>query len=108
MWVTVAGNTSAQSRLCWATVEFNKSFHGNRVTILRKSGAILANIGQMIGDAAKTETIYEICIVGDRHEVTSEVDVADFKQNGEQRTAVEASSQSRSKGGRQHENEGSV
>ena len=35
----------------------------------------------MIDDAAKTETIDEIVTVGGTHEATSEVDVADIKEN---------------------------
>ena len=39
----------------------------------RKSGATLADIEQMIDDAANTETIDEIFIVGGTHETTSDV-----------------------------------
>ncbi|KAK2163950.1 hypothetical protein NP493_1435g01023 [Ridgeia piscesae] len=78
----------------------------------------------MIDDGAKTETIDEIFIVGGTHETTSDVSAVNIKKkhratnaegenldtnhHGEQRTPVEASSQSRSTGRRQHENEGSV
>ncbi|KAK2171755.1 hypothetical protein NP493_1029g02017 [Ridgeia piscesae] len=49
--------------------------------IRRKSGATLADIEQMIDDAAKTETIDEIIIVGGTHETTSDVSAANIKEN---------------------------
>ena len=56
----------------------------------------------------QNSTIYDRVIVGGTHEATSEADVADVKENGEQRTAVKTPSRSRWMGGRQHESEGSV
>jgi len=38
----------------------------------------------MIADAAKTETVDEIVVVRGTHEATSEVDVADIKENATQ------------------------
>ena len=54
---------------------------GNPIKIRLKSGAILADIEQMIDDAANTETIDEIVIDRGTHETTSEVSVANIKEN---------------------------
>ena len=51
------------------------------LTIEPTSGAILADIEQMIDDAANTETIDEIVIDRGTHETTSEVSVANIKEN---------------------------
>ena len=53
----------------------------NPIKIRKKSGAILADIEQMIDDAANTETIDEIVIDRGTHETTSEVSVANIKEN---------------------------
>ena len=54
---------------------------GNPIKIQKKSAAILADIEQMIDDTANTETIDEIVIDRGTHETTSEVSVADIKEN---------------------------
>ena len=54
---------------------------GNPIKIRKKSSAILADIEQMIDDAANTETIDEIFIDRGIHETTSEVSVANIKEN---------------------------
>ena len=54
---------------------------GNPIKIRNKSGAILADIEQIIDDAANTETIDEIVIDRGTHETTSEVSVANIKEN---------------------------
>ena len=104
------------SLLC--DVRVDKTPSGNPIKIRRKSGATFADIEQMIDDATKTETIDEIFIVGGTHERTSDVSAANIKENIAQllrkaktltpTITVEASSQSRSTGGRQHENKGNV
>ena len=53
----------------------------NPIKIRKKSGAILADIEQMLYDAANTETIDEIFIDTGTHETTSEVSVANIKEN---------------------------
>ncbi|KAK2176841.1 hypothetical protein NP493_636g03044 [Ridgeia piscesae] len=58
-------------------VRVDKTSSGNPIKIRRKSGATLADIEQMIDDAAKT--IDEILIVGGTHETTS--DVSNIKEN---------------------------
>ena len=58
-----------------------KTSSGNPIKIRRKSGATLADIEQIIDDAAKTETIDEIVIVGGTHETTSDVSAANIKEN---------------------------
>ena len=62
-------------------VRVDKTSSGNPIKIQRKSGATLADIEQMINDAAKTETIDEIFIVGGTHETTSDVSAANIKEN---------------------------
>ena len=62
-------------------VRVDKTSSGNPIKIRRKSAATLADIEQMIDDAAKTETIDEIIIVGGTHETTSDVSVANIKEN---------------------------
>ncbi|KAK2184895.1 hypothetical protein NP493_249g06029 [Ridgeia piscesae] len=62
-------------------VRVDKTSSGNPIKIRRKSGATLADIEQMIDDAAKTETIDEIFIVGGTHETTSDVSAANIKEN---------------------------
>lgn len=62
-------------------VRVEKTSHGNPIKIRRKSGATFTDIGEMIEDAAKTETIKEIFIVGGTHEAMSEMNVADIKEN---------------------------
>ncbi|KAK2159176.1 hypothetical protein NP493_1737g00001 [Ridgeia piscesae] len=62
-------------------VRVDKTSSGNAIKIQRKSGATLADIEQMIDDAAKTETIDEIFIVGGTHETTSDVSAANIKEN---------------------------
>ena len=64
-------------------VLLDKTSYGNTIKIRRKSGATLPDIEHicMIDDAAKTETIYEIFIVGGTHEATSEADIAAIKEN---------------------------
>ena len=62
-------------------VRVNKTSSGNPIKIRKKSGAILADIEQMIDDASNTETIGEIFFVGETHETTSEVSVANIKEN---------------------------
>jgi lysophospholipase L1-like esterase len=62
-------------------VRVDKTSSGNPIKIRRKSGATLADIQQMIDDAAKTETIDEIFIVGGTHERTSDVSSANIKEN---------------------------
>ena len=62
-------------------VRVDKTSSGNPIKIQRKSGATLADIEQMIDDAAKTETIDEIFIVGGTHETTSDVSAANIKEN---------------------------
>ena len=54
---------------------------GNPIKIQKKSAAILADIEQMIDDTANTETIDEIVIDRGTNETTSEVSVADIKEN---------------------------
>ena len=54
---------------------------GNPIKIRKKSAAILADIEQMIDDAANTETIDEIVIDRGTQETTSEVSVANIKEN---------------------------
>ena len=93
-------------------VRVDKTSSGNPIKIRRKSGATLADIEQMIDDAANTETI---------DETTSDVSVANIKENIAQLlrkaktvtptitvSSVEASSQSRQTSRSQHESEGSV
>ena len=62
-------------------VRVDKTSSGNPIKIRKKSGAILADIEQMIDDAANTETIDEIFIDRGTHETTSEVSVANIKEN---------------------------
>ena len=62
-------------------VRVDKTSSGNPIKIRRKSATTLADIEQMIDDAAKTETIDEIIIVGGTHETTSDVSVANIKEN---------------------------
>ena len=62
-------------------VRVDKTSSGNPIKIRKKSGAILADIEQMIDDAANTETIDEIVIDRGTHETTSEVSVANIKEN---------------------------
>ena len=62
-------------------VRVDKTSSGNPIKIRRKSGATLADIEQMIDDAAKTETIDEIFIVGGAHEITSDVSAVNIKEN---------------------------
>ncbi|KAK2171895.1 hypothetical protein NP493_1005g00044 [Ridgeia piscesae] len=62
-------------------VRVDKTSSGNPIKIRRKSGATLADIEQMIDDAAKTESIDEIFIVGGTHETTSDVSAANIKEN---------------------------
>ena len=54
---------------------------GKPIKIQKKSAAILADIEQMIDDTANTETIDEIVIDRGTNETTSEVSVADIKEN---------------------------
>ena len=61
-------------------VRVDKTSSGNPIKIRKKSGAILADIEQMIDDAANTETIDEIFIDRGTHETTSEVSVANTKE----------------------------
>ena len=68
-------------------VHVDKPSSGNPIKIRRKSGATLADIEQMIDDAANTETIDEIFIVGGTHETTSEVSVANIKRKHRATTA---------------------
>ena len=67
------------SLLCDGRVD--KTSSGNPIKIRRKSGATLADIEQMIDDAAKTETIDEIFIVCGPHETTIDVSAANIKEN---------------------------
>ena len=62
-------------------VHVDKTSSGNPIKIRRKSGATLADIEQMIDDAANTETIDEIFIVAGTHETTSDVSAANIKEN---------------------------
>ena len=62
-------------------VRVDKTSSGNPIKIRRKSAATLTDIEQMIDDAAKTETIDEIFIVGGTHETTSDVNAANVKEN---------------------------
>ena len=62
-------------------VRVDKTSSGNPIKIRRKSGATLADIEQMIDDAAKTETIDEIFIGGGTHETASDVSAANIKEN---------------------------
>ena len=62
-------------------VHVDKMSSGNPIKIRRKSGATLADIEQMIDDAANTETIDEIFIVGGTHETTSDVSAEHIKEN---------------------------
>ena len=62
-------------------VRVDKTCSGNSIKIRRKSGTTLADIEQMIDDAAKAETIDEIFIVGGTHETTSDVSAANIKEN---------------------------
>ena len=62
-------------------VRVDKTSSGNPIKIRRKSGATLADIEQMIDDASKTETIDDIFVVGGTHETTSDVSVANIKEN---------------------------
>ena len=62
-------------------VRVDKTSCGNPIKIRKKSGAILADIEQMIDDASNTETIDEIFFVDGTHETTSEVSVANIKEN---------------------------
>ena len=61
-------------------VRVDKTPNGILIKIRRKSGATLADIEQMVDDAAKTKTIDAIFIVGGTHETTSDVSVANIKQ----------------------------
>ena len=71
-------------------VRVDKTPNGIPIKIRRKSGATLADIEQMVDDAAKTETIDTIFIVGDTHETTSDVSVANIKQKKHLATTTEA------------------
>ena len=62
-------------------VRVDKTSSGNPIKIRRNSGATHADIEQMIDDAAKTETIDEIFVVGGTHETTSDVSVANTKES---------------------------
>ena len=62
-------------------VRVDKTFNGKPIKIRRKSGAALADIDQMIDDAAKTEAIDKTFIVGGTHETMSDVSVANIKEN---------------------------
>ena len=102
-------------------VRVDKTSSGNPIKIRRKSGATLADIEQMIDDAAKTETIDEIFIVGGTHETRSDESAANIKENiaqllGKVKTltptntvsSVLPSKRRANPDRRQHENEGSV
>ena len=62
-------------------VRVDKMSNGNHIKIRRKSGATLADIEQMIDDAAKKKTIDEIFIVGGTNETTSDLSVANATEN---------------------------
>ena len=79
------GRPQAVTLLVWNSllcdVRVDKTSTGNPIKIRRKSGATLADIEQMIDDAANNETVDEVFIVGGTHETTSDVSLANIKEN---------------------------